>query len=56
MKDEQGKELRGYVKIRHRFVDFPGSYVLHCHMLAHEDRGMMLLVRVIPGETIIKHQ
>jgi FtsP/CotA-like multicopper oxidase with cupredoxin domain len=39
---------QGYVKIRHRFVDFPGSYVLHCHMLAHEDRGMMQLVRVVP--------
>lgn len=39
----------GYVKIRHPFVDFPGSYVLHCHMLAHEDRGMMQLIRVIPG-------
>jgi FtsP/CotA-like multicopper oxidase with cupredoxin domain len=37
----------GYVKIRHRFADFVGSYVLHCHMLAHEDRGMMQLVRVV---------
>jgi len=48
----------GYVKIRHRFVDFSGSYVLHCHMLAHEDRGMMQLVRVIPGGgegTIVPH-
>ena len=54
-KDAQGKERRGYVKIRHRFVDFPGSYVLHCHMLAHEDRGMMQLVRVIPAETTTKH-
>jgi len=36
-------------------VDFPGSYVLHCHMLAHEDRGMMQLVRLIPAETTTKH-
>jgi len=35
----------GHVRIRHRFVDFPGSFVLHCHILAHEDRGMMQLVR-----------
>jgi FtsP/CotA-like multicopper oxidase with cupredoxin domain len=41
---------QGYVKIRHRFVDFVGSYVLHCHMLAHEDRGMMQLVRVVSTE------
>jgi FtsP/CotA-like multicopper oxidase with cupredoxin domain len=48
-------EVKGYVKIRHRFVDFPGSYVLHCHMLAHEDRGMMQLVRVISPETDLTH-
>jgi len=39
---------KGRVRIRHRFVDFVGSYVLHCHMLSHEDRGMMQLVRVVP--------
>lgn len=43
----------GYVKIRHPFVDFPGSYVLHCHMLAHEDRGMMQLIRVIRSDQAI---
>jgi FtsP/CotA-like multicopper oxidase with cupredoxin domain len=45
----------GRVKIRHRFVDFAGSFVLHCHMLAHEDRGMMQLVRVIPSGTVVDH-
>jgi FtsP/CotA-like multicopper oxidase with cupredoxin domain len=45
----------GYVKVRHPFVDFTGSYVMHCHILAHEDRGMMQLIRVVPGETIVKH-
>jgi FtsP/CotA-like multicopper oxidase with cupredoxin domain len=50
-----GKLTKGYVKIRHRFVDFPGSFVLHCHILAHEDRGMMQLIRVVPGDTIIRH-
>lgn len=45
----------GYIRIRSRFVDFPGTYVLHCHILAHEDRGMMQLVRVIDGATTIKH-
>ncbi|MBI4904008.1 MAG: multicopper oxidase domain-containing protein [Acidobacteria bacterium] len=39
----------GWVRIRHKFADFTGTYVLHCHILAHEDRGMMQLVRVIPG-------
>jgi hypothetical protein len=32
--------------MRSRFVDFPGVYVLHCHILAHEDRGMMTIVAV----------
>ena len=53
--DTDGMVLdRGYVKIRHRFVDFTGSYVLHCHMLAHEDRGMMQLVRVVRTEADAK--
>lgn len=46
---------RGYIRVRSRFVDFIGSYVLHCHILAHEDRGMMQLVRVIDGRTSIHH-
>jgi len=53
--DDNGKLTKGHVKIRHRFVDFPGSFVLHCHILAHEDRGMMQLIRVVPADTIIKH-
>jgi len=32
--------------MRSRFVDFAGQYVLHCHILAHEDRGMMAIVQV----------
>lgn len=34
------------VTFRSRFVDYAGSYVMHCHMLAHEDMGMMQLVEV----------
>jgi FtsP/CotA-like multicopper oxidase with cupredoxin domain len=45
----------GSVRIRHKFVDFAGSFVLHCHMLAHEDRGMMQLVRVIPRKIDVPH-
>jgi len=39
----------GRVIIRQTYVDFIGTYVLHCHILAHEDRGMMQLVRVLPA-------
>jgi len=41
----------GYFKMRSRFVDYPGFYVLHCHILAHEDRGMMTTVWVTPSPT-----
>ena len=37
------------VTIRQTYLDFVGTYVLHCHILAHEDRGMMQLVRVVPA-------
>ncbi|HEV3469635.1 MAG TPA: multicopper oxidase domain-containing protein [Pyrinomonadaceae bacterium] len=38
----------GRITIRQTYKDFVGTYVLHCHILAHEDRGMMQLVRVVP--------
>lgn len=46
----------GYFKMRSRFVDYPGQYVLHCHILAHEDRGMMNIVEVVPYKTPYSHQ
>jgi FtsP/CotA-like multicopper oxidase with cupredoxin domain len=49
-----GPFVPGKVYIRHRFVDFVGTYVLHCHILAHEDRGMMQLVRVVTPENYKK--
>ncbi len=51
---------RGYIKFRSRFpgtviyegneYNFSGSYVLHCHILNHEDGGMMIQVNVKPGD------
>lgn len=35
-------------KIRHRFGDFDGKTVLHCHFLPHEDWGMMQLIDILP--------
>ena len=40
----------GKVTIRQTYLDFTGTYVLHCHILAHEDRGMMQRVRVVPAD------
>jgi FtsP/CotA-like multicopper oxidase with cupredoxin domain len=34
--------------IRHRFDDFTGIFVWHCHILFHEDNGMMRIAEVVP--------
>ena len=34
------------LKIWHRFATYPGKFVLHCHILIHEDQGMMYSVVV----------
>jgi FtsP/CotA-like multicopper oxidase with cupredoxin domain len=35
------------VTFRSRFIHFTGPYVMHCHMLVHEDMGMMQGVTVV---------
>jgi FtsP/CotA-like multicopper oxidase with cupredoxin domain len=47
--------IPGYFKMRSRFVDYQGTYVMHCHILIHEDRGMMFTVNVIPQPTLMVH-
>ncbi|CAN5419404.1 hypothetical protein BH10PSE6_BH10PSE6_05060 [soil metagenome] len=34
------------VTIRSRYLRFTGEFVLHCHILGHEDMGMMQRVRI----------
>lgn len=42
----------GEVTIKTQYKDFDGKYVLHCHILFHEDHGMMQLVEVVkPGNS-----
>ncbi len=36
------------VTIRQRFADFTGEFVFHCHVLVHEDHGMMAAIEVRP--------
>jgi suppressor of ftsI len=38
--------IHATVRIRMRFRDFTGAFVYHCHILAHEDAGMMGVVDV----------
>ena len=53
--DKTPVTIRGYFKMRSRFVDYPGWFVIHCHILAHEDRGMMTVVEVTPRLSPYSH-
>lgn len=37
----------GSLRIRSRFLTYDGAFVLHCHILVHEDAGMMQDVTVV---------
>jgi len=37
----------GTITYKTRFETFKGKFVLHCHILRHEDRGMMQTVEVV---------
>jgi FtsP/CotA-like multicopper oxidase with cupredoxin domain len=36
----------GYVIIKQRYLNFTGEFVMHCHILGHEERGMMQNLKV----------
>ena len=36
------------VDVYARFTDYPGLFMVHCHMLNHEDHGMMAQFEVLP--------
>ena len=48
--------IPGRFKMRTRFVDYTGAYVIHCHILIHEDRGMMQLIEVVPDKPPYSHK
>ena len=54
-KKQRKINVPGYFKMRSRFVDYSGYYVIHCHILAHEDRGMMTIVEVAPLRSPYSH-
>jgi FtsP/CotA-like multicopper oxidase with cupredoxin domain len=43
---------RGRARIRIRFTDFAGTVVQHCHILDHEDLGMMSTVLIEPSRFV----
>jgi len=36
------------LELRTRYSDFTGSFVMHCHVLSHEDQGMMEKITIKP--------
>jgi FtsP/CotA-like multicopper oxidase with cupredoxin domain len=46
LQDTVSLPIGGTVRIRMRFRDYLGAFVYHCHILAHEDAGMMGVVEV----------
>ena len=34
--------------LRSEFIEYTGTYVIHCHRLNHEDNGLMVTINVIP--------
>jgi len=52
LQDTQVLPVHGEVVIRPRFTQFTGKFVYHCHILGHEDNGMMGVIDVSgPGPT-----
>jgi FtsP/CotA-like multicopper oxidase with cupredoxin domain len=47
-KDTVNVPAYGSVDIRVAFRDFPGNTVYHCHVLDHEDQGMMAILAILP--------
>jgi FtsP/CotA-like multicopper oxidase with cupredoxin domain len=37
----------GEVTVRTKFTDFTGKTVFHCHILNHEDMGMMAVLEIV---------
>jgi FtsP/CotA-like multicopper oxidase with cupredoxin domain len=46
-KDTQFIPAGGTVNVYTRYLDYTGSFVIHCHILDHEDLGMMETVEVV---------
>jgi len=44
--DTAGRPRHGSLTFRSRFLDFTGRFMLHCHMMNHEELGMMQTVEV----------
>jgi suppressor of ftsI len=49
--DNVGLPPKSTTVIRMNPIDFTGKFVFHCHVVFHEDHGMMMAVRVVKSPT-----
>ncbi|WP_235490487.1 multicopper oxidase domain-containing protein, partial [Frankia sp. AvcI1] len=47
LQDTVNLPARGEAVVRIHFTDFTGKTVLHCHILNHEDMGMMAVLQIV---------
>ncbi|MGW5362907.1 multicopper oxidase family protein [Actinopolymorpha pittospori] len=47
LQDTVNLPVDGTAVIRIRFADYPGRTVFHCHILNHEDEGMMAVLQIV---------
>ncbi|MFF1959063.1 multicopper oxidase family protein [Streptomyces sp. NPDC058220] len=47
MQDTANVPARGQIVIRNKFSDYTGKTVFHCHILNHEDEGMMATLEIV---------
>jgi FtsP/CotA-like multicopper oxidase with cupredoxin domain len=45
--DTASVPAEGQIVIRMAFTDYTGKTVLHCHILNHEDLGMMAVLEIV---------
>ncbi len=47
-KDTVNVPKRETVRFIVRYTDYPGKWMFHCHIVDHEDKGMMGVLEVTP--------
>ncbi|HEX6403158.1 MAG TPA: multicopper oxidase family protein [Pseudonocardiaceae bacterium] len=47
LQDVANVPAKGQIVIRIEFTNYPGKTVFHCHILNHEDGGMMAVVQIV---------
>jgi FtsP/CotA-like multicopper oxidase with cupredoxin domain len=48
--DTVNMPAKSTIVVRIRFADFTGRTVFHCHILSHEDKGMMAVLDIVPPD------